>query len=170
MQIHLVKPHYSGSIAVRQASDADRGWIAEVVRERWGDTHVVSRGVVYDTLALDALIADYDGHPCGLATYAAHRDECELVTLDALQAGCGVGTALVEQLVDICRQRHVRLITLVTTNDNLDALRFYQRRGFTISAVWPDAQAQNRQLKPSIPHIGCHGIPVRDEIELIRAI
>jgi hypothetical protein len=59
-----------------------------------------------------------------------------------------------------------RKIWTITTNDNLDAMRFYQRRGFRIAAVRPGAVAAARRLKPTIPELGEHGIPIRDEIEL----
>jgi ribosomal protein S18 acetylase RimI-like enzyme len=55
---------------------------------------------------------------------------------------------------------------LVTTNDNLDALRFYQRRGFVLVALRPDVMKDSRRLKPEIPLIGAFGIPLRDELEL----
>ena len=57
-------------------------------------------------------------------------------------------------------------VWLITTNDNLRALRFYQRRGFRLVAVHPDALERSRELKPSIPEIGLDGIPLRDELEL----
>ena len=57
-------------------------------------------------------------------------------------------------------------IWLITTNDNLHALGFYQRRGFVIKAVHPNALDRSRELKPSIPLISENGIPLRDEIEL----
>lgn len=58
-------------------------------------------------------------------------------------------------------------IWLVTTNDNLDALRFYQRRGFSLCALRPGAVDDARHtLKPSISRTGAYGIPLRDELEL----
>jgi Acetyltransferase (GNAT) family len=64
------------------------------------------------------------------------------------------------------REAGCRRVWLITTNDNLRALRFYQRRGFRLVAVHPDALARSRELKPSIPEIGLDGIPLRDELEL----
>jgi ribosomal protein S18 acetylase RimI-like enzyme len=55
---------------------------------------------------------------------------------------------------------------LVTTNDNTPALRFYQKRGFVLSALRPNAIAENRKVKPEIPLTGQDGIPIRDELEL----
>lgn len=59
-----------------------------------------------------------------------------------------------------------RRLWLVTTNSNLDALRFYQRRGLHLVRVWPDAMNRSRELKPEIPMIGDFGIAIRDELEL----
>jgi len=53
-----------------------------------------------------------------------------------------------------------------TTNDNLNALRFYQKRGFVLAAVYPEAIERARKIKPTISLIGYEGIPLRDEIEL----
>lgn len=57
-------------------------------------------------------------------------------------------------------------IWLITTNDNLNALGFYQKRGFRIKAVYPGAVDEARRIKPEIPLAASNGIPIRDEIEL----
>ncbi|WP_157452884.1 hypothetical protein [Brevibacillus sp. SKDU10] len=54
---------------------------------------------------------------------------------------------------------------MMTTNDNLEALRFYQRRGFVITGIRINAVEIARQMKPTIP-VGDFGIPIRDEIDL----
>ena len=60
---------------------------------------------------------------------------------------------------------------LTTTNDNVDALRFYQRRGFRLVALRPGAVDDARaRHKPAIPGTGAHGIPLRDELDLERAV
>ncbi len=158
------------AFTVRDAGPSDRGWIADFVRERWADTRIVVRGTIHDVLALDALIAETDGCPCGLATYVLLRDECEIITLDTVRQWGGIGTQLIERLADIAGGRGLRRLRLITTNDNLDALRFYQRREFVIHEVRVNAIEHSRRLKPSIPRIGDHGIPIRDEIELVRTL
>ena len=56
---------------------------------------------------------------------------------------------------------------VITTNDNVNALRFYQRRGFCLVTVHRGAVDRSRAtLKPEIPAAGAYGIPLRDEIEL----
>jgi N-acetylglutamate synthase-like GNAT family acetyltransferase len=94
----------------------------------------------------------------------------EIVTLDALQTRHGIGTVLLQRVEYTARKRGIRRLWLVTSNDNLDALRFYQRRGFLLCAVRPGAVEQARSQKPSIPVTGHYGIPLRDEIELDIAL
>jgi GNAT superfamily N-acetyltransferase len=152
---------------VRQATAADEPWIADLLRGRWGATGIVLRGELIDAAGLPALIAENGGRRCGLATFQYQPDAVEIVSLDALEQFHGVGTALLAAAADLARARRTPLLRLATTNDNLDALRFYQRRGFVITAVRLNALEAGRQLKPSIPALGSYGIPIRDEIELV---
>jgi GNAT superfamily N-acetyltransferase len=126
---------------------------------------VVSRGVVHDAPALDSLVAEEDGALVGAVTLRQAGDEAELVTLDSAAENRGVGSALLDAAAAWARERGLRRLWLVTTNDNLRALRFYQRRGWSMCALHRDAVAAARLLKPEIPSIGDHGIPLRHEIE-----
>jgi GNAT superfamily N-acetyltransferase len=154
---------------VRAASTADREWMAPYLEEKWGGI-VVSRGVVHRPVELPALVAHANGERHGLLTYRVTGDACEIVTLDADPPRGGGGTALLEALAERLRGTGCRRLWLVTTNDNLDALRFYQRRGFALKRVHPGALAASRRRKPSIPLVGNHGIPLRDELELERSV
>jgi ribosomal protein S18 acetylase RimI-like enzyme len=102
----------------------------------------------------------------GIATYRFADGACELVTLDSMIEGIGVGTALIEAVRGAARAAGCTRLWLITTNDNLSALRFYQKRGFQMVAVYPNALDESRKLKPEIPLMGEDAIPIRDEIEL----
>jgi len=102
----------------------------------------------------------------GLVTYCLRGDECEILSLDSLVEGRGVGSALVEAVRNVALKNQLRRLWLITTNDNLNALRFYQKRGFELVKINRRAVEQSRKLKPSIPLLGEFGIPIRDEIEL----
>ena len=102
----------------------------------------------------------------GLATYEVVGDDCQLVTLHAFVPFAGIGTRLVEAVRKAALDSGCRRLWLVTTNDNLDALRFYQRRGFSLVAVHRGLRDVARRLKPEIPVVGAYGIPIRDEVEL----
>ncbi len=69
-------------------------------------------------------------------------------------------------LVAVRRDAGCRRVWLTTSNDNLEALRFYQRRGLRIVAVHRGAIDRARELKATIPLVGRHGIEIHDEIEL----
>jgi GNAT superfamily N-acetyltransferase len=71
-----------------------------------------------------------------------------------------------EAAADLARARGCNRLWLITTNDNLRALRMYQRRGLRLAALHPGALDRTRELKPWVPQIGADGIPLRDELEL----
>ncbi len=150
---------------VRPLGEGDREWARATLRELWGET-VVSRGRVHDATVLPGFVAGDDDEPAGLLTYRVDGDECEVVTIDAFPEGRGAGTALLEAAAAAARDAGCRRLWLITTNDNLRALRFYQRRGFKLAALHRDALVRSRELKPSIPEVGMEGIPLRDELEL----
>ena len=154
------------SFAVRELTRSDRAWVSSLLSERWGAKEIVSRGRLRDASELPGFAAVDSGRPIGLVTYAVEGDSCELVTLDSLAEGAGVGSALLEAAVEVARAGGCRRLWLITTNDNLPALRFYQKRGFRLAAVHRDALAESRRLKPSLPPVGRDGIPLRDEFEL----
>ncbi|AVA23541.1 GCN5-related N-acetyltransferase protein [Rhizobium sp. NXC24] len=152
-----------GLMMTREAGPQDKDWIVKLLTERWGGTKVAAHGEIFDLLDLPALVVDPER---GLATYRIQGNEAELMSLDAVHSGQGVGTALIEALADQLRQQSVSALWVMTTNDNLDALRFYQRRGFELRRVRPGAVDEARRLKPSIPGIADNGIPIRDELDL----
>ena len=135
-------------------------------RENWGEEFVVAHGVVYRPDTLDGFVVLHNDEWVGGITYTISENECEIVTLDSLRAGQGIGTKLMDEVVKEARKRNCRRVFLITTNDNLHALGFYQRRGFELAKIYRHALDETRRLKPGIPLIGMNHIPLRDEIEL----
>ena len=152
-------------IIVRAADAADRGSIERLLTRSWGSTIIVTRGKVHDASRLPALLAVQGDDIVGLATFWVAGDECELMSLDALRKGRGIGSALLAGVANEARRSGCRRLWLITTNDNVDAIRFYQRQGLRLVAIHPGAVDDARRLKPSIPLVGQHGIPIRDELE-----
>lgn len=154
------------NLRIRPLEPHDRDWVVELLRAHWHSTRVVSRGVVHHADRLPGFVALLDGKRVGLATYHLEAGACEIVTLNSLRHGCGVGSALVKAVLHMAQEGGCRRVWLVTTNDNLPALRFYRRCGFRLVAVHRGALERSRQLKPEIPLLGLNGVPMRDEIEL----
>lgn len=154
---------------VRPIRDPERPLLADRVVAGWGSPAVASRGRLHTVADLDCLVALRGNEWLGVAAFRVDGSECEIVLLEAFERYQGAGSALVSALADRSHAAGVERLWLVTTNDNVDALRFYQRRGFSIAALHRDAATEARRtLKPEIPLVGAHGIPIRDEIELER--
>jgi GNAT superfamily N-acetyltransferase len=152
---------------IRQAGPADTAWIRGFLRERWRATTMAVHDEIIDAAALPALVA---GNRQGLATFRRLGRDAELVSLDAVPAGAGTGTALIEALSARLRAEGCSRLFVTTTNDNLSGLRFYLRRGFRLIQVRSGALDESRRQKPSIPTAGEHGIPMHDELDLCRAL
>ena len=90
----------------------------------------------------------------------------EILSLDSLHEYKGIGTLLLNAAIGKARDSGLERIMLITTNDNLPALRFYQKRGFDLVQIRRNALEQARKIKPEIPLIGMDGIPIKHEIEL----
>ena len=152
---------------IRDRRDGDIPWMSALLRERWNGTTMYVHDEAIDVMALPALVA---GEYEGLATYRVLGEEAELVSLDAVKPGCGVGTRLVDAVVERLKRQGVRRLWVTTTNDNIRALAFYQRRGFRLQRLRAGAIDEERKLKPGIPLVGDNGIPIRDEIDLCREL
>jgi N-acetylglutamate synthase-like GNAT family acetyltransferase len=154
---------------ITNLSDADKAWVQERTELLFSGNFLVSRDVVHDPTRLPGFIAVEHGERVGLTTYHLDGDLCELVSIDSLCQFMGVGTELLAAVESAARAAGCTKLWAITTNDNLDALRFFQRRGFLIATYRLGGMDRIRELKP-IPVVGYYGIPIRDEVELEKPI
>lgn len=147
-------------------SSEDRAWVARFIEEQWGSDKMIVHNSIFRVSELPGFIAMQSAKVVGLATYNIVNDQCEIISLNSLREAIGIGSALIEAIRQTAQAAGCKRLFLGTTNDNLHALRFYQRHGFTIAVLRPNAVAEARKIKPEIPLIGDNGIPIRDEIEL----
>ena len=153
------------SVRVRPYTAQDEAWAAALLGAELGGRLQARRGELVDVLAFDGLIAEAGPTPVGYHSYRVDGEACELAALAPARRHGGIGTALLRALRD--QIRSCKRVWVVTTNDNVEALRFYQRRGFRLSALRAGAVDDSRtKLKPGIPPTGDFGIPLRDELEL----
>jgi ribosomal protein S18 acetylase RimI-like enzyme len=151
---------------LRRLTPADLPRLRQFWIEHWGGEEMISRGNIYRPEQLDGFVVEDENEWVGLVTFFIRDAECEVTSLDSLREGKGIGTQLIDKAIEEARARNCKRLFLITTNDNLHALGFYQKRGFEIVSVYRGAVNESRKRKPGIPLVGMNGIPLRDEIEL----
>lgn len=151
---------------IRRLTPEDVPRLRQFWNEQWSGDFVVSRGVVHRPEDVEGFVVEDGEFWDGLVTFKIANDECEVTSLDGLREGQGIGTRLLRKAIEEARARKCKRIFLVTTNDNLYALGFYQRRDFELVAIHRNALDETRKLKPDVSLIGQNRIPLRDEIEL----
>ena len=155
---------------IRPLTTNDAEWVSQFISRRWGTKIVVAHGTIYYPHQLPGFAALEDNQAIGLLTYQIDQNRCEIVTLDSARPNRGIGTALINAAIATVRRSGCERMWLITTNDNLNALRFYQKRGFELVAVHRHAVDEARWIKPEIPWVGENGIPIRDELEFELAL
>lgn len=179
----------NGKLTIRPIEPRDLTWVREELIRNWHATQISSRGKWFDADRLPGFIAESGVTRIGLVTHAplaantptsperrGHldpfplREDCEVITLSSREewGGKGAGSLLLSACETAARNAGAPRIFLTTTNDNLHALGFYQRRGWSIVRVHRHAMDIARQTHAEIPTVGMNGIPLRDEIELER--
>lgn len=155
-------------VIITQKTNEHNALIDMFSKEHWGDEYIVSRGrKVYPSHCKGLIAYDHTNKLQGILSYELRNMQCEIVMFEVLHKNCGVGTQLLTALFnEIKSNLDIQRVWLITTNDNLEALQFYQKRGFVITAIYKDAIKESRLLKPEIPRAGQSGIEIRDEIEL----
>lgn len=153
-------------MSVRRLTGDDLPRLRQFWVERWGGEEMVSRGRIYRPEQLEGFVVEDDNKWIGLLTFFIEVNECEVTSFDSLREGQGIGTILLDKAIEEASERNCRRIFLITTNDNLKALGFYQKRSFELVTIYRGAVNESRKIKPSIPIIGLNNIPLRDEIEL----
>lgn len=155
---------------IRLAEPEDRPRV-EAFLDRHGSSRVARLGELLRPIDQQVLIAEDRGLLAGVLTYTLSEEICEVLSIHAAQRWRGTGTELLAELERIAYEAGCARVTLITTNDNVDALRFYQRRGYRLLRLHPGAVDDSRaRLKPEIPEMGEYGIPLRDEIELEKPL
>ncbi|MGS2614598.1 GNAT family N-acetyltransferase [Micromonospora sp. LZ34] len=152
---------------VRPAEAGDRAAVDALHEREWGGPYVIAHDTRYDLRTLPTLVAvDGAGAVVGALAHHTDADGLEVVSVVAATPGGGVGTALLAAATETARAAAAARLWLITTNDNLRALRFYQRRGLRLVGVDRGAVDRARRLKPTIPTVGENGIPLHDELIL----
>lgn len=150
---------------LQEITEEYRDRVNQILKEAWNCPPVISRGRAIDTTRLPGFLFIEEEVIKGVVTYHFENDECEITTLNSFEENRGIGTALIEGVLNIARENNCKRLWLITTNDDINAIRFYQRKGFDLKAAHINAIEASRRLKPSIPLIGMDQIPIKHELE-----
>ncbi len=164
------RPHVElPPVDVRAAGDEDRSGIAGLFLSDFGRSKLVAFGEEFEVDSVPAIVADMDGDLAGALAYRKHGDTLQIVALatDPEWQRSGVGARLVDHAEAVARQSGLTQVAVTTTNDNLPALYFYQRRGYRLTELMTDAI---RTASGQTGLVGFAGIPMRDEFRLVKAI
>ncbi|MFN0096352.1 MAG: GNAT family N-acetyltransferase [Dehalococcoidia bacterium] len=134
-----------------------------------GGPPVVGALRMYGPKDVEGVVLERDGRR-GLATWSVAGDTAELVSIHVDRPGGGLGVELLRVFEARALAAGARRLVLMTTNDNVDALRFYVREGYRLVRVHVDAMDRVRALKPGVPLEGNGGVPLRDMWELERPL
>lgn len=151
---------------IKAIDKTNRTQVNSFIKEHWYTTEMVVGGRIVDMSVLEGFVLYNDKNIEGLITYEIIGHSCEIMSLDSVVEKRGYGSMLLEKVVNKAGEKHCNCVHLITTNDNLNALGFYQKRGFDMVEIYRNAVTEARKIKPSIPLIGDFGIPLKHEIEL----
>lgn len=143
----------------------NRNIAVKIIEENWGSSVVVTRGKVHSPENLPGFVAFANNKVQGLITYNMADGECEIVSLNSYLENQGLGSALIRKVIEAAKSQKCSRVWLITTNDNTKAIRFYQKRGFSLAGIHLNAIKESRKIKPQIPLYGFDDIPILHEIE-----
>ena len=155
---------------IEEVDDNSRDKVVKNIIKQWGSSNIITKGTVHDTMILPGFVAMEGGNIKGIVMYCIENDECEIITLDSFLSNTGIGSQLIEKVEETALNKKCKRIWLITTNDNSYAIRFYQRRGYDLKAIYHDAIIESRKFKPEIPLIGLDDIPLRHELEFEKIL
>jgi len=118
-------------ISLSKIEDSDLDWVTQIWIKDWGDNFIISKGNQYYPQDVSGYIAAINDTKVGLITYVIDNSTCEIISLNSFSENAGIGSQLLEKVVEHAKKELCNSIILVTSNDNLNALRFYQKRGFS---------------------------------------
>ena len=154
----------------KRINSRNRKLINAFIKQHWYTTTMIIRGKEIDMTKTDGFYFSEGENIIGLITYIVYDNILEITSLDSLLENQGIGSKLVETVIHEAKEKKFQKIVLITTNDNINAIRFYQKRGFDMVHLFRNALDISRKLKPEIPLIGENSIPLRHEIEFELSI
>ena len=153
-------------LEVREILHDSKDKVVAFITESWGIPLISYRGTPHYIDKLPGYFIEKDNNIVGAITYFINdKNECEIVSIDSALENIGIGSKLINTVIEKAKSLNCCRVWLITTNDNANAIKFYQKRGFNMSALYLNEVEKSRKVKPQIPLYGIDNIPVLHEIE-----
>ncbi|UOY88783.1 GNAT family N-acetyltransferase [Bacillus glycinifermentans] len=156
---------------VMSTNDLPKSAVAQFFSTHWGSPVMVNSNGSFQCDELEGYAAlDEKGDIIGLITFVMDENECEIISLDSIVENKGIGSALLKEAEQASKQKRCEIVKLITTNDNIRAIGFYQKRGYVFAELHVNAVEKARKIKPEIPLKADNGIPIRDELLFVKKL
>jgi N-acetylglutamate synthase-like GNAT family acetyltransferase len=155
---------------IRKTTNDDINKLEEIVKNSWGSSIIVTKRKQHHVKDLLGYVVEEKDKIIAYGLYEIRKRQCEIIVLEAIDRGKGYGRIILDKIVDHAKKDNCKKIWLITTNDNISALKYWQKAGFCISNIKPGEMVNYRTIKPEIPLIGEYGIKIMDEIEMEQVL
>lgn len=94
-------------MSIREINEENREKVVSFFREHWGSSEMVISSGIYQCEKLNGFIFEENNQIIGLVTYVIkdYENEIEIISLDSLSEGKGIGSALIEKVENIAKQK-----------------------------------------------------------------
>lgn len=151
--------------------DLPKRAVSQFFTTHWGSPVMVNSNGTFQCDELEGYaVLDENREITGLITFIINGTECEIISLDSIIENNGIGSALLKEVERASEREQCEQVKLITTNDNVRAIGFYQKRGYVLAGLFVNAVEKARKIKPGIPFTADNGIPIRDEILLVKRL
>ncbi len=157
-------------VELKEINEDLRKDVVNLIIENWGSPVIVTKGQTHHIDRLPGYVMIEDDRITGLITYDIKDNQSEIVSLDSFKENKGIGSRLLNKVIEKSQELGCSRVWLITTNDNTRAIKFYKRREFDICALHLNAVVEARKIKPEIPLFGYNNIPILHEIEFEKIL
>lgn len=150
---------------IKAIDESNRELSAIILKKLWHTDSIIAKKEVHYFKDIPGFLCYEEGAVVGVITYAIENGECEIVTINSLKKKKGYGKKLFSAVLKVAKKEKCKRLWLITTNDNTNAMTFYQLIGMNMCGFYPNGMDYSRSLRPQIPLTGNLGIPLKHEIE-----
>src|SRR5215211_573400 len=90
---------------LRRLSPNDLPRLRQFWIDYWGSEEMITRGKIHRSEQLEGFILEDGDEWVGLLTFVIENGECEVISLNSLRQGRGIGSKLIEQAIQEARAR-----------------------------------------------------------------